>query len=72
MDGHGSHKTYKFLKFCQQYRIVPFCFPAHTTHLLQPLDGQPFQVYKEYYRQYNNATVQWGGSIKEEGFSAWN
>jgi hypothetical protein len=64
MDGHGSHKTYKFLEFCQKYCIIPFCFPAHIMHLLQPLDGQPPQVYKEHYCQYNNATVQWGGSIK--------
>ena len=66
MDGHSSHKTYKFIQFCEKHYIILHCFPPHTTHLLQPLDGQPFQVYKEYFRQYNNATIQWGGSIKEK------
>ena len=38
----------------------------HSTYLMQPLDGHPFQAYKHYYRKKNNATVQWGGSVKEK------
>ena len=65
MDCHESHTTYEFIEFCEKHYIIPYCFP-HITHLLQPLDDQPFQVYKEYYRQYNNTATQWGDSIKEK------
>ena len=66
MDNHGSHLTWDFLEFCEKHHIIAFCFPPHTTHLLQPLDGKDFQVYKHFYRKNNNAMVQWGGSVKEK------
>jgi hypothetical protein len=66
MDGHGSHTTHEFLQYCDTHRIIAFCFPPHTTHLLQPLDGKPFQAYKHYYRKNNNSVVQWGGSVTEK------
>jgi hypothetical protein len=66
MDNHGSHLTLEFLQYCQDHRIIAYGFPPHTTHLLQPLDGKPFQVYKHFYRQNNNMIVQWGGSVKEK------
>jgi hypothetical protein len=65
-DGHGSHLTYEFLEFCDKKRIIPFCFPPHTTHLLQPLDGKPFQQYKHYFYKQNNAIVTWGGSTGDK------
>ena len=37
-DGHGSHLSQEFLDFCWKHHIRPFLLPAHTTHLLQPLD----------------------------------
>jgi hypothetical protein len=37
-DGHGSHLSDEFLLFAWEKKILPFLFPAHTTHLLQPLD----------------------------------
>jgi hypothetical protein len=46
IDGHGSHLTHKFVDYCWAYNIVPFLLPAHTTHLLQPLDIGVFQTYK--------------------------
>ncbi|KIM92662.1 hypothetical protein OIDMADRAFT_66409, partial [Oidiodendron maius Zn] len=45
-DGHGSHLTQEFLDFCWQHHIRPFQLPAHTTHLLQPLDVGVFQSLK--------------------------
>jgi hypothetical protein len=65
-DGHGSHLTYKFLDFCDKKKIIPFCFPPHTTHLLQPLDSKPFQLYKHYFYKQNNAIVTWGGSTGDK------
>ena len=31
-DGHGSHLTWQFLDLCEQWNIIPFVFPPHTTH----------------------------------------
>ena len=66
MDNHPSHIGFDFARYCQNHRIVAWCFPPKLTHLLQPLDGKPFQQYKHYYRQYNNRSIQWGGSVKEK------
>ncbi|KKA22239.1 hypothetical protein T310_3734 [Rasamsonia emersonii CBS 393.64] len=66
MDGHGSHLTYNFLNYCEKYNIIPFCFVPHTTHLVQPLDGQPFQAYKHYFRKKNNENIQWGISTMDK------
>lgn len=60
MDGHGSHLTYEFIQYCEDQKIILYCFLPHTTHLVQPLDGQPFQVYKHYFRKKNNENAQWG------------
>lgn len=38
MDGHVSHCTWQFFAFCLSNNIIPLCLPAHSTHLLQPLD----------------------------------
>ena len=66
MDNHPSHIGFDFINYCQNHRIIPWAIPPKLTHLLQPLDGHPFQAYKHYYRRYNNRTIQWGGSIKEK------
>jgi len=46
IDGHGSYLTYEFVNYCWDYDIIPFLLPAHTTHLLQPLNIGVFQSYK--------------------------
>lgn len=38
VDGHGSHITWSFLKYCDRNRILVLVFPPHSTHTLQPLD----------------------------------
>ncbi|GMG14216.1 unnamed protein product [Aspergillus oryzae] len=38
LDGHGSHLTPQFDDICSQNNIIPLCMPAHSSHLLQPLD----------------------------------
>ena len=38
VDGHGSHVTVEFVEFCLRVNIVTYSLPAHSTHLLQPLD----------------------------------
>lgn len=46
IDGCSSHKDIGTLKEVEKYNIDPIFFPSDTSHFLQPLDGQPFAVYK--------------------------
>ena len=39
LDGHSSHYQPELLQIAAAERVVPFCLPPHTTHLLQPLDS---------------------------------
>ena len=41
-DGHESHE---FIEYAYAYRIKCLCLPAHSTHLLQPLDVVTFGQY---------------------------
>jgi hypothetical protein len=38
LEGHRSHITLEFCKYALANQIVLMCFPANSTHLLQPLD----------------------------------
>lgn len=49
MDGHGSHLTYEFCSYDLSHEIYLICFPAHSTHLLQPLDVGLFSPLQHYY-----------------------
>ncbi|RPB06842.1 CENP-B protein, partial [Morchella conica CCBAS932] len=55
-DGHVSHCTWQFFSFCLANKIIPLCLPAHSTHLLQPLDVGLFGPYQ---RNYSNALDGW-------------
>ena len=48
-DGHGSHSTSEFRDFCLQNCILTLCMPAHTSHILQPLDVSCFGPLKKAY-----------------------
>jgi hypothetical protein len=61
-DGHNSHNTYEFLKYCWDRDIIPFSFPSHTTHLLQPLDVKVFQPYKHWHKKVVNTAVRTGAT----------
>jgi hypothetical protein len=49
LDGHGSYLTPKFDEICKKNDIIPICMPAHSSHLLQPLDIGCFAVLKRAY-----------------------
>ena len=49
LDGHGSHHTLEFIKYCDDHDINPFAMPPHLTHILQPLDVAVFQPLKHYH-----------------------
>ena len=37
-DGHKSHVSLGVIEWAKAHNIILFVFPAHTSHLLQPLD----------------------------------
>jgi len=49
LDGHGSHATVEFESYCKGNNILTLCMPAHTSHLLQPLDVGCFGPLKKAY-----------------------
>jgi len=46
MDGHSSHITANMIAFCIDKDIDILILPAHTSHLLQPLDVSIFSSLK--------------------------
>jgi hypothetical protein len=51
MDNHGSHLSPQFVLLARANNIVPFTFPAHLTHCMQPLDVGVFQSYKHWHNK---------------------
>jgi hypothetical protein len=49
VDGHNSHFSTEFIQYCDDHMIELFCIPAHTTHLLQPMDVALFGPLQHYY-----------------------
>ena len=74
MDGHGSHHTYEFLKFCEDHKIKAVGMPPYTTHLLQPLDVCVFQPLKHWHSEAVNEAIQHGDETfsKVEFLNAFN
>lgn len=50
-DGFDSHINIELIEYCLNYKIIPFCLLAHTSHVLQPLDVGIFSPLKKYYTQ---------------------
>lgn len=58
VDGHGSHISLDFAEYCFKHNIVALCLPAHSTHLLQPLDVGIFaSVGSEYRKEVSRNTL---------------
>jgi hypothetical protein len=54
IDGHESHQSAAFLQYCKNRKIITLTMPAHSSHLLQPLDVGCFAPLKlEYGHQVN-------------------
>ena len=51
LDGFGSHCTKQIIDYCNPHKIVVFCLPPHSSHLLQPLDVVVFEPYKHYHAE---------------------
>ena len=46
VDGHGSHITAPFIRFCMDHDILVLLLPPHSSHLTQPLDVGIFSPLK--------------------------
>ncbi|XP_045195071.2 uncharacterized protein LOC123550708 [Mercenaria mercenaria] len=51
LDGHRSHVAVDLAEWAKQMNIIIFVLPAHTSHILQPLD---VACYGPFQRIYNN------------------
>jgi len=60
LDGHGSHVTAHFDRYCTEHDIIVLCMPPHSSHLLQPLDVACFAVLKRTYGL-NIQAQMWAG-----------
>lgn len=52
LDNHTSHQDFDFYHHCWTHKIQLLFFPSHLTHILQPLDQNPFGTIGTYYRQH--------------------
>ena len=52
LDGHGSHMIEDFLFECYLHNIFVLFLPAHSSHVLQPLDVAVFGPLKRAYRKF--------------------
>ena len=51
LDGHESHHSDEFEEYCKEHNIITLCMPAHSSHILQPLDVGCFGPLKKAYGQ---------------------
>jgi 4-hydroxybenzoate polyprenyltransferase len=51
VDGHGSHTSDEFMTICYLNNVHMLFLPAHTSHVLQPLDLGCFSSLKTAYRR---------------------
>ncbi|KAF4451962.1 hypothetical protein F53441_5134 [Fusarium austroafricanum] len=49
LDGHESHHSVDFERYCKANKIITLYMPPHSSHLLQPLDVGCFSVLKQAY-----------------------
>lgn len=49
IDGHESHVSVEFDRFCKDHNIITISMPPHSSHLLQPLDVGCFSPLKRAY-----------------------
>ena len=48
-DGHALHCSSTLIDWAQTHNLILFVLPAHTSHLLQPLDVSIFGPFKNFY-----------------------
>jgi len=67
LDGHTSHFNREFFDYCLNAKILPLCLPAHSTHILQPLDVGLFSPLQRYYSNGLDAFISKGNAGMNKG-----
>ena len=49
LDGHQSHNSTEFHRYCEEHKIIALCMPPHSSRMLQPLDVGCFAPMKKSY-----------------------
>ena len=62
IDGHASHIATQVIDYCVSQKIILLCLPAHTTHLLQPLDVGVFAPLATAYKSHVQRITRLGAS----------
>ncbi|KAF1924506.1 DDE-domain-containing protein, partial [Didymella exigua CBS 183.55] len=69
VDGYESHSSHEFHKHCEEEKIIVLCMPAHSSHLLQPLNVGCFSPLKRAYSDKISGLAQYSSKqIKKEAF----
>jgi hypothetical protein len=73
LDGHESHVSTEFDLYCQDHGIITLCMPAHSSHILQPLDVGCFSPLKKAYGKQIEGLMRGGQThiMKEDFFPAF-
>ncbi|OHW94805.1 pogo transposable element with krab domain [Colletotrichum incanum] len=73
VDGHESHHSADFELYCKANDIVTLCMPAHSSHILQPLDVGCFGPLKKAYGRQIEDRMRRGVThiTKEDFFPAY-
>jgi hypothetical protein len=50
LDGHSTHVTLKAIEICRNNNVSLMCLPAHSSHILQPLDVSVYCHVKKVWR----------------------
>ena len=45
LDGHGSHISFDLIELARSNNVDLFRLPAHTSHIMQPMDLCVFEIY---------------------------
>ena len=51
LDGHTSHTSRSIIEWARSHHIIFQVLPAHTSHVLQPLDVSVFRPFKAFYNK---------------------
>ncbi|XP_071942933.1 uncharacterized protein [Antedon mediterranea] len=54
VDGHASHINIETAELCVREKIVLYCLPSHSSHLIQPLDVAVYKTVK----------ASWGKAVR--------
>jgi hypothetical protein len=73
LDGHESHHSAEFELYCKDHNIITLCMPAHSSHILQPLDVGCFSPLKKAYGKQIEGYMRGGQTYiaKEDFFPAF-